>query len=202
MKTRIITSLLIGAFAFFILRAFMINTEQRALSSKLIRLHVVANSDTEEDQTLKLKVRDAVLEKLWPELNRFRDRDDAEDYLVNNLDRIAGISEKTIKDEGYAYTAAVSVGNEDIPTTEYDTFRLPSGRYLSLRVVIGEGKGHNWWCVVFPPVCTAPSVQAIEASAPGLTDDEIALMTSESGGVIIKFRVLEIMEKLRACFGI
>ena len=167
---------------------------QRVLSEKLIRLHVVAASDSEADQQLKLKVRDAVLETADGLLTGAEDAKEAEKLLSGGLSEIEKAAETAVEDNGYSYPVAVTLGTESFPTRKYDTFSLPAGDYLSLRVIIGEGKGKNWWCVCYPPLCEKAAVSFEDA---GLSDKEVMLITGDTDSVKIKFFALELLQKLR-----
>ena len=118
---------------------------QRELSEKLIRLHVVAASDSEYDQELKLKVRDAVLKTADGLLAGAEDAKEAEEMLSGGLPEIEMAADTAVKDNGYDYPVTAALGRESFPTREYETFSLPAGDYTSLRVTIGDGKGKNWW---------------------------------------------------------
>jgi stage II sporulation protein R len=173
--------------------------QQQELSSKLIRLHVIASSDSEEDQELKLAVRDRVLEVLAPSLEGTQDVGEAAEIISGKLDLIENAAAETVRENGREYDVSVELGTEDYPTKQYEGFALPAGEYTSLRVVLGEGEGHNWWCVVFPPLC----LSAAEVTSGGdgyLSDADVALITEDSTGYIIKFKLLEIwgnmMEKI------
>ena len=120
-----------------------------SISARLVRLHVLAASDAPEEQAVKLRVRDAVLETLSPVLAGVGSAEEAETVLLDTLPAVRAAAERA----SGGRSVAVSLGPERYPTRDYGGFRLPAGRYRSLRVVLGEGKGHNWWCVVFPPVC-------------------------------------------------
>lgn len=176
-----------------------LNVEANALSDKLIRLHVVANSDTEADQALKLQVRDAVLSELETLLDGARGKDEAQEIVENNLSRLTARAEETIRDNGYDYSAQATLCSEIFPTTEYGTFSLPAGVYTSLRIKIGEAAGHNWWCVVFPPVCTSPGLEDVSATV-GLTEGQVSLITAETGEYKVKFKALELLGELKALF--
>ena len=167
---------------------------QRELSEKLIRLHVVAASDSEEDQQLKLKVRDAVLETADGLLTGASNAKEAKKQLSGGLSEIEKAAEAVVKDNGFSYPIAVTLGTESFPTREYDTFSLPAGDYLSLRVTIGEGKGKNWWCVCYPPLCQSAAVDFEDA---GLTDKEVMLITGDTDSVKNKFFALELIQKLQ-----
>ena len=164
--------------------------EQQALAGKLVRLHVVANSDSEQDQALKLQVRDAVLEA--------SEGLEAED-LEAALPRLQAAAQACLREQGSGDPVTVSLGEERFPTRLYDNFALPAGVYRSLRVTIGAGEGHNWWCVAFPSICfraTAAEVQDAAVSA-GFTEEEVRLITGD-GGYVLKFKALELLERLKA----
>ncbi|MDR1589637.1 MAG: stage II sporulation protein R [Oscillospiraceae bacterium] len=169
--------------------------EQGELSDKLIRLHVVANSDSPEDQAAKLVARDAVLAEMNALLDGARDRDDALERVSRNL-RAA----ETAARRATGGAARATLGMESFPTREYETFALPAGRYMSLRVVLGDGGGRNWWCVVFPPLC-APGSDG-ESAIKTLSDGEAALITEDSAGVVVKFKAVELVGRIRALLGI
>ena len=172
--------------------------EQDVLERKMIRLHVIANSDAQDDQALKLQVRDAVLAQATDLLQQSRDMVDAERKLSLALPAIETTAREKVVAEGYDYAVAARLEQTEFPTKEYDGFSLPAGEYLALRVVIGEGAGQNWWCVVFPPLCTAAATDIEEtAIATGLGEEDISLITEEHQGYVLKFRSLELWESLR-----
>ena len=172
--------------------------KQDALAQKMIRLHVIANSDSEEDQALKLQVRDKVLDFTTNILKDSADMQDAENRLQSLLPEIRSMAADEITEQGYDYAVTAHLKQTEFPLKEYDGFALPSGEYLALRLVIGEGAGHNWWCVVFPPLCTTAATDLHEtAIAAGLGEEDIALITEENSGYLLKFRSLELWEQLR-----
>ena len=166
--------------------------EQTLLAHKLTRLHVLANSDSEEDQALKLKVRDAVLKASAGE--RILDA-----ALLDQLERAA---QAEVFRNGYAYPVTVTRENCYFDTRVYETFSLPAGYYDAVRVVIGEGAGKNWWCVIYPPLCAGMCEQDWETVAreAGLTQDEIGLICEEDG-YVIRFQLVDwwgkVLHKLR-----
>ena len=171
---------------------------QDELAGKVVRLHVLANSDSEEDQALKLKVRDVVLERATAILEQSADRREAESRLRGELLELERIAAEEIAAEGYNYPVTVELENTDFPTKEYDGFTLPAGEYLALRVIIGEGQGQNWWCVVFPPLCTAASADVpASALAAGFSEEEVNLITEENQGYVLKFKAVEWWETLK-----
>ena len=172
--------------------------EQDVLERKMIRLHVIANSDAQDDQALKLQVRDAVLAQATDILQQSRDMVDAQRKLSLALPAIETAAREKVVAEGYDYAVAARLEQTEFPTKEYDGFSLPAGKYLALRVVIGEGAGQNWWCVVFPPLCTAAATDIEEtAIATGLGEEDISLITEKNQGYVLKFRSLELWESLR-----
>ena len=173
---------------------------QQQLSDKVLRLHVLANSDSEADQALKLKVRDSVLETASAILADCPDRETAEQRLSAALLEIEDAARARIAAEGGEQTVTAELRPTVFPTREYEDFTLPAGEYLALRVVLGEGEGHNWWCVVFPPLCAETTSSLSQtAMAAGLTEEEVALIT-ESDGYQLKFKAVELWEKLMAYF--
>ena len=189
--------LLVGLLAFLASGAMALRT-QDDLSNKVVRLHVLANSDSEEDQALKLLVRDAVLERAEDVLVQTSDRAEAEGKLRGQLLEFERAAAEVIREEGYDYTVTVELADTEFPTRAYDGFTLPAGEYLALRVLIGEAAGQNWWCVVFPPLCTAAAADtSVSAMATGFTEEEIKLITEEDSGYILKLKVVEFWEELR-----
>lgn len=176
--------------------ALALQTQQRQLSEKLIRLHVVARSDTEHDQEVKLSVRDAVLARTREILDGC---DDPRSALQGALTEIEAAAQEQLKSLGEDENVTVRLGKELFPTRDYETFSLPAGVYESLRVTIGEGAGHNWWCVVFPSICLTASMDELEQAAQtaGFTDSEIKLITEADDGFVLKFKLVELIQKLK-----
>ncbi len=168
---------------------------QKELSNKLIRLHVVANSDSEADQSAKLDVRDAVLSYIEPRLGAAHDRKEAERIISAALPEIESTAEAAACRAGQP-GAKVTLSRENYPARDYGSFALPAGDYMSLRVVIGEGTGHNWWCVVFPPLCAA---QLLPESAEtfGLSSSDADMLFS---GYTVRFKLLDWINELKKLF--
>ena len=162
-----------------------------ALYDSVIRLHVLANSDTDADQTLKLAVRDGILDTVAALLCGITDRQQAESVLRDNLAAIETAAREVLVQENSDNTVAVTLTEEAYPTRAYESVTLPAGTYTSLRVMIGKAAGQNWWCVLFPQLCvTAVPDEELLIEA-GLTSSQIRLITGDSPDVIIKFRLLE-----------
>lgn len=196
MKKRISALILIATLALGLLGCAVLQAGQRQLAAKLIRLHVVANSDSDEDQAVKLRVRDAVLQAAQPYVTG----PDAEGALAENLGALERAAAKALRSLGREDAVSVTLQNEAFPTRAYETFSLPAGVYRTLRVTIGAGAGHNWWCVVFPTLCTAASLDELEtaAAAGGFSEGEVKLITGAEDGYVLKFRILELLEALKA----
>lgn len=170
---------------------------QTQLASRMIRLHVVAHSDRADDQALKLCVRDAVLERCQGLLGAEHLVSGARERIAQELPELAQTGAAVVRREGYDYPVTVRLEYTSFPETEYGTFALPAGYYQALRVEIGAGEGHNWWCVLFPSLCLAPVSEAAEsAMADGLTEEDVALITREDQEYELRFRCVELWEKL------
>ena len=164
----------------------------RELSDKVVRLHVLANSDSEADQALKLKVRDRILAYTEPILEGAADRREAESLLRGQLLELERAAAEEIRANGYDYAVTIRLEDTMFPTREYEGFTLPAGKYLALRAVIGAGEGRNWWCVVFPPLCAAASADVPEtALAAGLSPAQVGLITEENQGYVLKSKLVE-----------
>lgn len=189
-------ALLLGVALAALLGAWL-DKSQSDLADQVIRLHVLANSDSEADQALKLQVRDRVLEVAESYFQPGATREETEAILRTHLADLAAAGAETVGAAGYDYPVTASLEeNYWFPTKEYEDFALPAGEYTALRVVIGEGDGRNWWCVVFPPLClgsvSEPAGQtALQA---GLSQDQVSLITGEDEGYVVKFRAMELWE--------
>lgn len=166
-----------------------------ALREDILRLHVVANSDSEADQSVKLQVRDAILASLADAMANVADMDQAKDYISTMIPELTERANQVLRQAGFEETAVITLGEEEFPIREYDSFTLPSGVYESLRVTIGQGEGHNWWCVVFPQLClSATSEEFVEAAAmEGMSD---SLSGSLTGEYEIRFWLLDQLGKI------
>lgn len=171
--------------------------DRQRLNEELIRLHVVANSDSSDDQSVKLLVRDAVTKSLEQDLKQMASMEEAKAYLQENLPRIQRIANEVLEAAGFDEEAVVSLCREAFDTREYDTFSLPAGVYESLRITIGAGQGHNWWCVVFPSLCLPATSEgfADAAETAGFPGSLNSALTGEAG-YELHFYLLDAMGKL------
>ena len=183
-----------------------INSLSENYKDKLIRFHVIANSDSDEDQELKLKVRDAVIEYLQPKLSKSKNISQSEEIIKNEYDQIEKISENIIKENVYTYDIKVGIEYSNFPTKQYSSVVLPAGEYKALKIVIGEGTGKNWWCVMFPPLCFIDEENGVIDKATDeklkevLTEEEYNLIAhktkEEVSRVEVKFKIAEIIDSI------
>ena len=176
-----------------------LDREQSELAGRVIRLHVIANSDTAQDQDLKLEVRDRVLaqaERIYPQGATL---EEARSALEGQLSALAAAGREVVEERGYHYPVTATLTQCWFPTKEYDGFALPAGNYEALRIVIGEGEGQNWWCVAFPPLCLGAATETVdEATQAGyFTQEQSALMTGETQGYVLKFKGMELLGQLK-----
>ena len=197
-KLRLWEAALLLAFGLTLTAGVWASASEGALAGQVLRLHVVANSDSEEDQALKLLARDAVLELASRLLDGVSDRARAEEILSAHLDELAQAGAEALAAQGCSDPVTAEIADQWFPTREYATFSLPAGQYRALRITIGAGAGRNWWCVVFPPLClgsvTEESVETVAGEA--LSEDQVALITGQDGGYVLKFRLIEWWQEL------
>ena len=200
-KLKLVEIALLVGLAAFLASGGLALRAQTQLAERVVRLHVLANSDGEEDQALKLLVRDRVLARATELLTQAKDREEAEALLRQELPELERLAVRELAANGCDDPVTAELTDTEFPTREYDGFTLPAGQYLALRVVIGQGEGRNWWCVVFPPLCTSASADVPAAAlAAGLTEDQVSLITEENRGYILKFKTVEWWEQLRERF--
>ena len=159
------------------------------LRSRVLRLHILANSDSDVDQTVKLKVRDAVVEECAGLLDGADDADDAAALATAQLDDVCAVARRVLREQGADYDVTAEVTETYFPTRVYDDVTLPAGRYQAVRLLLGEGKGHNWWCVLFPPLCVSAATDK-KTTADVLTPAEDDLVTA-APRYKMKFKVVE-----------
>ena len=173
---------------------------EEEIYESVVRLHVLANSDSDEDQALKLKVRDAILAYVSPRVIDAKSREEAIAILNGEMDSIKTIASDVVKSEGYDYSLDVTLTLEEYPTRNYEAMSFPSGEYVSLRVLIGEAEGQNWWCVLFPPLCLSAASEKAENEeafiAVGLNSDQYKIITeNEDGKYYLRFKLLEAIKQ-------
>ncbi len=174
---------------------------ENEIYDSVIRLHVLANDNSEKEQALKLHVRDAVLAAAKPLLASAKTKDEAEEILSRSLDTLQGAAQSAIRRAGRNDTVKVTLTNEVYPTKKYEALAFPAGEYLSLRVMIGEARGKNWWCVLFPPLCLSAATDKSTAEAAflaaGLTEEQYRIITdTEKPKYKLRFKILEFASAL------
>lgn len=175
--------------------------DKEKLHDELIRLHVVGASDSMEDQTIKLQVRDAIIVSLQQALEDATDIEQAKSYILEHLPQIEAAANAMLQELGSEDSAVVSFMEEAFPIRDYDTFSLPSGVYNSLRITIGDGNGKNWWCVVFPSLCFQASSTGVEDVAAGAGfSDELSNTVTRQDGYQIRFYFLDMLGKIENFF--
>ncbi len=169
----------------------------------VVRLHILANSNSEVDQEVKLKVRDALLETNASILGDSVTKENAKEHFESSKEILLKTAKKALKENGFDYNVNITLQEEYFETRAYGNLTFPAGQYTALKVVLGEGKGKNWWCVMFPPLCVpaADGIDTNEKTADYLTDSGEKIV---SGGekYIVKFKLLEIYEELRNKLGV
>ena len=189
---------------FMIICAFLLGgvmVDRQNLSHDVIRLHVVAASDSEEDQQVKLQVRDAVVACLQDGLDGLETVADAKVFVAQNLEKIEEVSNEVLKLAGFSDTVKVEFCKEAFEKRVYDTFSLPAGVYEALRITIGEGEGKNWWCVVFPGLCMPKTEEKFEdvAVSAGFSDS-LTNTLSKNDGYEVRFFLLECLGRIQNFF--
>lgn len=175
--------------------------DKQVLKNDLIRLHVIANSDSEADQSLKLSVRDAVITHLQKGLQDAGDTAEAKQYIQEQLEELEQVANVTLQTLGSQDNARVFLTKEAFALREYETFSLPSGVYESLRIEIGSAEGKNWWCVVFPSLCLPATVEEFrETAVLSGFDQGLANTLSGEHGYEIRFFFLDCLGKLENLF--
>lgn len=194
----IILFLAISAFSY-------VNAISTNLADSVFRLHVIANSDSQEDQNLKYKVRDSLIEYMNTLVNPSYSKDDVIKIAKEHLNEFKNIAQNVIKENGFDYPVNVEIGNFAFSSKTYGDISFPSGFYDALKVEIGESKGQNWWCVMFPPLCFVDVTSGIvpEESKENLEDNlgteeyDIISESNDNTYVNIKFKIIEFFENMK-----
>lgn len=195
-------------FVFGVLMSIYVDTDRELadVADKIIRLHVVANSDSPEDQQLKLQVRDKVMSRMSKRFEELKDIAEVKDIIEESLGEIETIARETIEENGKLYGVKAAFERTDFPTKVYGSLTLPAGTYQALNIVIGEGNGKNWWCVMFPPLCFIDVARGVvpektmKELKKSLTDEEYRLLlssrTEEQIPVKLRFKILELAKSM------
>lgn len=188
--------LVVGILAFSAAYQYRSKSLQQNIAKRILRFHVIANSDTKEDQALKLKIRDSIGGYLQEQLKGVDSLEECEAVVNDNLAQIEDCARTVMEQEGYDYPVEAMVANVDFPVKTYGMYTFPAGNYEALEVVIGEGAGQNWWCVMYPNLCFANSVYEVidenskEELRAVLTEEEYAEIMAE-GEIQVKFKYFD-----------
>ena len=199
----LILSILFLFFIFFLAKSYS-DTMFKNISNNFLRLHIIANSDSTEDQILKYEIRDAILNYISPYIKNANSKQDAIKILNNNMEQMYKLSNDILTKHGLNYAIKISIGNFNFPTKDYSSFILPEGNYDALRIELGNANGQNWWCVMFPSLCI------VDASSFGINNSSMDILQntldSEEFSIIskdktsldikIKFKLIELFENL------
>ncbi len=200
-KFIVILSILFLIYIFFSAYSYVSAISDNMYNS-VFRLHVIANSDSDEDQNLKYIVRDNLINYMNEKTNTFTSKEDIIEYVKNHIEDLKNIAEMTVKEQGYNYPVTVEIGNFEFPTKTYGDISFPAGNYDALRVKIGNANGRNWWCVMFPPLCFVDVSTGIvpetskEELKENLSDENYNLVSqSDNYDVKLKLKILELFEQ-------
>lgn len=195
-----ILSILLFSFVFITISSYAL-TVSTDLSDNFFRLHILANSDSEEDQNLKLKVRDNILSYMNSLIYDNLSKEEAISLTRAHLEDFQKIAEDTIRNEGYEYNVSLNIGNFYFPTKKYGNISLPAGYYDGLKIEIGKAEGQNWWCSLFPPLCFVDISSGIIDEETendlknNLSEEDFAIITSDSETIKLKFKIIEMLSK-------
>lgn len=195
-KSRIIEiSISLGLIISIIASLASFGADCSEIRQDVVRLHILANSDSEEDQQVKLLVRDALLNSGKELFSGAVNVRNAEECLENQKQELVEAANKVLAENGFDYKTQIYLAEEYFTTRQYENFTLPAGEYLALKVILGKGEGHNWWCVMFPPLCLPAAAENTELDV--VFGDDGADIVQNSGKYKIKFKIVEIIEELR-----
>ena len=175
---------------------------QSDLQNNLVRLHIIANSDNEIDQNIKLKIRNVILEEEGKNLTA-QSENECIKSIKERLPEIEKLANSVLEENGFQYTARAVYGKFDFPQKEYKNMTLPCGKYYGVRIILGEGAGHNWWCVMYPPLCMMNDTEAVLSEKSekilrkNLKPETYDIITGNDGKVVVKFRIVEAIQELR-----
>ena len=177
-----------------------------SISNKIIRFHVLANSNSKEDQQLKIKVKDKIIEYIFPKLENSNSLEESRERLANNEEEIIKIANECIRESGYDYSVEIEFKRENFPEKVYGNITLPQGEYEAFRILIGQASGENWWCVMFPPICFVDVTkgqisydETEESMKEVLTDEEFEeinnnMVVDESKNVKFSLKVFDLFK--------
>ncbi len=192
---RIEISVALGLIVSIVVSVVSFASECKNIRKDVIRLHILANSDSEADQQVKLAVRDALLESGGKIFSGTADKDNAVKYLEADKEKLIETANRVLKENGFDYESEVYLVKEYFNTRTYEDFTMPAGEYLALKIILGEGKGHNWWCVMFPPLCLPAATDKANLNAV-FTENEVNVIEGTEK-YEIRFKIVEIIERIK-----
>ena len=174
------------------------NAVQEKLSGEVFRFHVLANSDSKEDQELKMKVKEAVVDYMCENLSNAGNAAEAKAWAIRHKEELIRTAREVLQEEGCNDQITAEVVRCEFPDKTYGDITFPAGWYDALRIKIGKAQGHNWWCVVYPSICFTASAEELTeiAVSAGLTEDEAARLTGQSEGYVFRIQIVELAQKL------
>lgn len=198
MKKTVTKALCFGLILSIVFSALYFSAECKTISDSVLRLHILANSDSADDQALKLRVRDEILKKSGKLLASASNKEEAKRLTAQQMQAIVDGAQEFVYSQGYDYTVTASLLNMPFNTRIYDGVAMPAGNYDALRITIGEGAGHNWWCVMYPPICL-PAAEEKQELSDVLDDGQLQIVENEPQ-YEIKFKFVEIYESIARFF--
>ena len=193
-------SILVGFILTILFNCLGFSSNCKGINNKILRLHILANSDSKQDQELKLKVRDKILDFSKDYLKNVSTKEEAELLMKGNLSEIKKVAEEEIIRQGYNYPVAIELKETYFTTREYENFTLPAGNYEALRVLIGDAKGHNWWCVMFPALCIGVSKQESNKKIDSVLNKDESNIVENKCKYEFRFKTLECINNVKNWF--
>ena len=177
------------------MEAQLVSLNYDEIKDKLIRFHVIANSDSDEDQAVKLLVRDKVIDYINIQLKDATEVDEARNILMDNIEEVNNIAINVLWENGFDYEAKTMISRENFPDKVYGDYLFPQGNYEAFRIIIGNGEGHNWWCVMFPPLCFVDETKG-DVDSSNLKEVLVDDNDEENNNIKCKFKIVELIKDI------
>ncbi len=191
----LVLSLFIITFT-YIIHPYVEGYAKDGFKDEIIRFHIRANSDKKEDQALKLKIRDEILKEMTEKFKDSKSIEESRRIIIANMDKMKSIAERVIEKQGKNYEVAITLGQDNFPTRKYGNMVLPTGEYETLLISLGEGKGQNWWCVMFPPLCFVDITHSVAYNLEKELD--VQLEEGKEPTLKLKWKIVELINKLKS----
>lgn len=180
----------------YIIHPYVEGYAKDGFKDEIIRFHIRANSDKKEDQALKLKIRDEILDEMTEKFKDSKSIEESRRIIIANMDKMKSIAERVIEKQGKNYEVAITLGQDNFPTRKYGNMVLPTGEYETLLISLGEGKGQNWWCVMFPPLCFVDITHSVAYNLEKELD--VQLEEGKEPTLKLKWKIVELINKLKS----